>query len=251
MSAQAPRRFTPVSVAGLIVLAGLLVAIPFLTTTTSLRQATQIVVSVLAVLGVNIATGYGGMISLGHGVFVGVGAFATGYYVGDLQLPWLLAIALGAITAGLAGALVGVPALRIRGIHLALVTLGLAIVFRPLSKRFPSITGGVSGRSIDARFDAPGWWPSDGRMASSVYRYVFCVLIVVLVLWATWNLVNSRFGRSIRALRDNHMAAAIYGIDLVAARVTTFAISAGIAGLCGALQVLLVPFVSQDKYPAQ
>ena len=71
MSAQAPRRFTPVSVAGLIVLAGLLVAIPFLTTTTSLRQATQIVVSVLAVLGVNIATGYGGMISLGHGVFVG------------------------------------------------------------------------------------------------------------------------------------------------------------------------------------
>ena len=251
MSAQAPRRFTPVSVAGLIVLAGLLVAIPFLTTTTSLRQATQIVVSVLAVLGVNIATGYGGMISLGHGVFVGVGAFATGYYVGDLQLPWLLAIVLGAITAGLAGALVGVPALRIRGIHLALVTLGLAIVFRPLSKRFPSITGGVSGRSIDAQFDAPGWWPSDGRMASSVYRYVFCVLIVVLVLWATWNLVNSRFGRSMRALRDNHMAAAIYGIDLVAARVTTFAISAGIAGLCGALQVLLVPFVSQDKYPAQ
>ena len=251
MSTQAPRRFTPVSVAGLIVLAGLLVAIPFLTTTTSLRQATQIVVSVLAVLGVNIATGYGGMISLGHGVFVGVGAFATGYYVGDLQLPWLLAIALGAITAGLAGALVGVPALRIRGIHLALVTLGLAIVFRPLSKRFPSITGGVSGRSIDARFDAPGWWPSDGRMASSVYRYVFCVLIVVLVLWATWNLVNSRFGRSMRALRDNHMAAAIYGIDLVAARVTTFAISAGIAGLSGALQVLLVPFVSQDKYPAQ
>ncbi len=251
MSTQAPRRFTPVSVAGLIVLAGLLVAIPFLTTTTSLRQATQIVVSVLAVLGVNIATGYGGMISLGHGVFVGVGAFATGYYVADLNQPWLLPIFLGAITARLAGALVGVPALRIRGIHLALVTLGLAIVFRPLSKRFPSITGGVSGRSIDARFDAPGWWPSDGRMASSVYRYVFCVLIVLLVLWATWNLVNSRFGRSMRALRDNHMAAAIYGIDLVAARVTTFAISAGIAGLCGALQVLLVPFVSQDKYPAQ
>ena len=191
------------------------------------------------------------MISLGHGVFVGVGAFATGYYVDDLSMPWLLAITLGAATAGIAGAFVGIPALRIKGIHLALVTLGLAIVFRPLSKRFPSITGGVSGRSIEARFDAPGWWPGDGRMASSVYRYVFCVLVVLLALWATWNVVNSRFGRSMRALRDNDTAAAVYGIDLVSARVTTFAISAGLAGLCAALQVVLVPFVSQDKFPAQ
>ena len=248
---SAERRVSRMSAFGIAVLCVALAVIPFLTTTTSLRQASQIIVSVLAVLGVNVATGYGGMISLGHGVFVGVGAFATGYYVDDLSMPWLLAITLGAATAGIAGAFVGIPALRIKGIHLALVTLGLAIVFRPLSKRFPSITGGVSGRSIEARFDAPGWWPGDGRMASSGYRYVFCVLIVVLALWATWNVVNSRFGRSMRALRDNDTAAAVYGIDLVSARVTTFAISAGLAGLCGALQVVLVPFVSQDKFPAQ
>ena len=248
---SAERRVSRMSAFGIAVLCVALAVIPFLTTTTSLRQASQIIVSVLAVLGVNVATGYGGMISLGHGVFVGVGAFATGYYVDDLSMPWLLAITLGAATAGIAGAFVGIPALRIKGIHLALVTLGLAIVFRPLSKRFPSITGGVSGRSIEARFDAPGWWPGDGRMASSVYRYVFCVLVVLLALWATWNVVNSRFGRSMRALRDNDTAAAVYGSDLVSARVTTFAISAGLAGLCGALQVVLVPFVSQDKFPAQ
>ena len=248
---SAERRVSRMSAFGIAVLCVALAVIPFLTPTTSLRQASQIIVSVLAVLGVNVATGYGGMISLGHGVFVGVGAFATGYYVDDLSMPWLLAITLGAATAGIAGAFVGIPALRIKGIHLALVTLGLAIVFRPLSKRFPSITGGVSGRSIEARFDAPGWWPGDGRMASSVYRYVFCVLVVLLALWATWNVVNSRFGRSMRALRDNDTAAAVYGIDLVSARVTTFAISAGLAGLCGALQVVLVPFVSQDKFPAQ
>ena len=248
---SAERRVSRMSAFGIAVLCVALAVIPFLTTTTSLRQASQIIVSVLAVLGVNVATGYGGMISLGHGVFVGVGAFATGYYVDDLSMPWLLAITLGAATAGIAGAFVGIPALRIKGIHLALVTLGLAIVFRPLSKRFPSITGGVSGRSIEARFDAPGWWPGDGRMASSVYRYVFCVLVVLLALWATWNVVNSRFGRSMRALTDNDPAAAVYGIDLVSARVTTFAISAGLAGLCGALQVVLVPFVSQDKFPAQ
>ena len=248
---SAERRVSRMSAFGIAVLCVALAVIPFLTPPTSLKQASQIIVSVLAGLGVNVATGYGGMISLGHGVFVGVGAFATGYYVDDLSMPWLLAITLGAATAGIAGAFVGIPALRIKGIHLALVTLGLAIVFRPLSKRFPSITGGVSGRSIEARFDAPGWWPGDGRMASSVYRYVFCVLIVVLALWATWNVVNSIFGRSMRAMRDNDTAAAVYGIALVSARVTTFAISAGLAGLCGALQVVLVPFVSQDKFPAQ
>tara|TARA_Y100001960_G_scaffold225247_1_gene235851 strand:+ start:2467 stop:3477 length:1011 start_codon:yes stop_codon:yes gene_type:complete len=240
-----------ISVAGIVLLSLALAIIPFVATTTGLRQASQIIISVLAVLGVNVAAGYGGMISLGHGVFVGVGAFATGYYLDDLSLPWLLAIALGTLTAALSGALVGLPALRIKGIHLALVTLGMAIVFQPLSKRFPKVTGGVSGQGIEARFDAPNWWPGDSRMTSAVYRYLFCVLVVVLALWVTWNIVNSRFGRSMRALRDNDTAAAIYGVDLVSARVTTFAVSAGLAGLCGALQVLLVPFVSQDKFPAQ
>lgn len=228
-----------------------LAIIPFVTSTTGLRQASQIIISVLAVLGVNVATGYGGMISLGHGVFIGVGSFATGYYVDGLGLPWLLAIALGAATAALSGALVGLPALRIKGIHLALVTLGLAIVFQPLSKRFPKFTGGVSGKGIEAKFVAPSWWPGDTRMATAVYRYLFCIVIVVLALWATWNLVNSRFGRSMRALRDNDTAAAVYGVDLISARLQTFAVSAGLAGLCGALQVVLVPFVSQEKFTPQ
>ena len=228
-----------------------LAIIPFVTSTTGLRQASQIIISVLAVLGVNVATGYGGMISLGHGVFIGVGAFATGYYVDGLGLPWLLAIALGAATAALSGALVGLPALRIKGIHLALVTLGLAIVFQPLSKRFPKFSGGVSGKGIEAKFVAPSWWPSDTRMATAVYRYLFCIAIVALALWATWNLVNSRFGRSMRALRDNDTAAAVYGVDLISARLQTFAVSAGLAGLCGALQVVLVPFVSQEKFTPQ
>ena len=227
-----------------------LAIIPFVTSTTGLRQASQIIISVLAVLGVNVATGYGGMISLGHGVFIGVGAFATGYYVDGLGLPWLLAIPLGAATAALSGALVGLPALRIKGIHLALVTLGLAIVFQPLSKRFPKFTGGVSGTNIK-EFVAPSWWPGDTRMATAVYRYLFCIVIVALAMWATWNLVNSRFGRSMRAVRDNDTAAAVYGVDLISARLQTFAVSAGLAGLCGALQIVLVPFVSQEIYTPQ
>lgn len=236
---------------GAALIAVVLAVIPFVASTTGVRQASQIVIGVLAVLGVNVATGYGGMISLGHGVFIGVGAFATGYYVDGLALPWLLAIALGSATAALAGALVGLPALRIKGIHLALVTLGLAIVFQPLSKRFPRFTGGVSGSGIDAEFVSPSWWPSDTRMATAVYRYLFCIVVVGLALWATWNLVNSRLGRAMRAIRDNDTAAAVYGVDLISARLQTFAVSAGLAGLCGALQVVLVPFVSQEKFTPQ
>ena len=250
MTSIAPQRFSRLGVFGVALALGGLAIIPFVTSTTGLRQASQIIISVLAVLGVNVATGYGGMISLGHGVFIGVGAFATGYYVDGLGLPWLLAIALGAATAGLSGALVGLPALRIKGIHLALVTLGLAIVFQPLSKRFPKFTGGVSGTNIK-EFVAPSWWPGDTRMATAVYRYLFCIVIVGLALWATWNLVNSRFGRSMRAIRDNDTAAAVYGVDLISARLQTFAVSAGLAGLCGALQVVLVPFVSQEKFTPQ
>ena len=251
MTNLAPQRFGRLGIFGIALAMVGLAIIPFVTSTTGLRQASQIIISVLAVLGVNVATGYGGMISLGHGVFIGVGSFATGYYVDGLGLPWLLAIALGAATAALSGALVGLPALRIKGIHLALVTLGLAIVFQPLSKRFPKFTGGVSGKGIEAKFVAPSWWPSDTRMATAVYRYLFCIVIVVLALWATWNLVNSRFGRSMRALRDNDTAAAVYGVDLISARLQTFAVSAGLAGLCGALQVVLVPFVSQEKFTPQ
>ena len=95
------RRLSWISVTGIVLLSVALAIIPFVASTTGLRQASQIIISVLAVLGVNVATGYGGMISLGHGVFVGVGAFATGFYLDDLSLPWLVAIALGAVTAGL------------------------------------------------------------------------------------------------------------------------------------------------------
>jgi branched-chain amino acid transport system permease protein len=235
---------------GLVLLVAWLIWWPMSSNTTELRQHTQVVVTVAAVLGVNIATGYGGMISLGHGVFVGVGSFAAAYYADDMSMPWLVAIVLAMATAGVAGALVGLPALRIKGIHLALVTLGLAIVFQPLAKRFPEYTGGVSGRAVDARFEAPTWF-GDTRYADAVWRYLFCVLAVGIALLLTWNLVNSRPGRAVRALRDNDTAAAVYGVDLVRTRVSTFAVSASLAGLAGALQIVLVPFASQETFTAQ
>ncbi len=225
-----------------------LVAMPLTSSVTELRQNTQIVVMVLAVLGVNIATGYGGMISLGHGVFVAVGAFAAAYAVDDLRLPWVVSIVAGAAFAGVIGALVGLPALRIKGIHLALVTLGLAIVFQPLAKRFPAFSGGVSGRAVGAELVPPSWFGTS-RWAEGLYRYLICLAVVALALWLVHNIIDSRPGRAMRSVRDNDTAAAVHGVNLVASRVSTFALSASLAGLAGALGIVLVPFTSQESYP--
>ena len=242
------RRIGPLSWIGAALLGVWLVVMPLTSSVTELRQNTQIIVMVLAVLGVNIATGYGGMISLGHGVFVAVGAFAAAYTVDDLALPWAISILAGAAFAGLVGALVGLPALRIKGIHLALVTLGLAIVFQPLAKRFPAFSGGVSGRAVGAELVPPSWFGTS-RWAAGFYRYLICLAVVALAIWLTHNIINSRPGRAMRAVRDNDTASAVYGVNLVASRVSTFAVSASLAGLAGALGIVLVPFTSQESYP--
>ena len=242
------RRIGPLGWVGGSLLGIWLVVMPLTSTVTELRQNTQIVVMVLAVLGVNIATGYGGMISLGHGVFVAVGSFAAAYAVDDLQLPWAVSIIAGAVFAGALGALVGLPALRIKGIHLALVTLGLAIVFQPLAKRFPAFSGGVSGRAVGAEMVPPSWFGTS-RWAEGFYRYLICLVVVALAMWLTHSIINSRPGRAMRAVRDYDTAAAVYGVNLVASRVSTFAVSASLAGLAGALNIVLVPFASQESYP--
>ena len=244
------RRIGLLSWIGAVLLGLWLVAMPLTSSVTELRQNTQIVVMVLAVLGVNIATGYGGMISLGHGVFVAVGAFAAAYAVDDLALPWVVSILAGAALAGAVGALVGLPALRIKGIHLALVTLGLAIVFQPLAKRVPTFSGGVSGRAVGAELVPPSWFGTT-RWAEGLYRYLICVAVVGLAMLLTHRIINSRPGRAMRAVRDNDTAAAVYGVNLVASRVNTFAVSASLAGLAGALSIVLVPFTSQESYPFQ
>ncbi len=244
------RRIGPLSWIGAALLGVWLVAMPLTSTVTELRQNTQIIVMVLAVLGVNIATGYGGMISLGHGVFVAVGAFAAAYAVDDLALPWIVSLVAGAAFAGVIGALVGLPALRIKGIHLALVTLGLAIVFQPLAKRVPAFSGGVSGRAVGAEMVPPSWFGTS-RWAEGFYRYLICLAIVGLAIWLTRNIISSRPGRAMRAVRDNDTAAAVYGVNLVASRVSTFAASASLAGLAGALSIVLVPFTSQESFPFQ
>ncbi|MCP3991880.1 MAG: branched-chain amino acid ABC transporter permease [Actinomycetia bacterium] len=228
-----------------IIVVVLLLILPFLVDAIALRRMASIIVLTLAVLGVVVATGYGGLISLGHGAFVGLGAFAMGAYLDLVHLPLVVALVATFVTCWIVGWLFGLPALRVKGIYLALLTLGLGVVFPSLAKRFPKITGGVTGRPIDSTLEAPAWLGDDYTI---VWRYFFCLAVCVLMFWLTGNVLRSRMGRAMQAVRDDETSAATFGIDLVTTKAGAFGLSAALAGTSGALQAVLFPFVSHEQF---
>ena len=231
------------AVSGIVVV--LLIALPFLVDQIALRRTASIIVLTLAVLGVVVATGYAGLISLGHGAFVGVGAFAMAAYLDLANLPHLVALAATFVTCWVIGWLAGLPALRIKGIYLALITLGLGVVFPSLAKRFPKITGGVTGRPVDSTLEAPAWLGSEHTVT---FRYFFCLAVCAVMFWLTRNVLRSRMGRAMQAVRDDETSAATFGIDLVTTKAGAFGLSAALAGTAGALQAVLFPFVSHEQF---
>lgn len=231
----------------LLVAAAGLVVLPLVTDPIQLRRYAGLIVLSLGVLGVVVATGHAGLISLGHGVFVGLGAFSMATFLDDFSLPFLIALPLSFLFTSTVGWLLGLPALRIKGIYLALVTLGMAIVFPALSKQFPNQTGGVSGRAVDAKFDPPAWTGLSADQ-SVLWRYGFCILVCALMFWMTNNVLQGRMGRAMQAVRDDETSAAGFGIHLPRVKAGAFGLSAGLAGVSGALQVILFPFVSHEQF---
>ncbi len=225
-----------------------LIALPLVTDPIQLRRYASLVVLSLGVLGVVVATGHAGLISLGHGIFVGIGAFSMATFVDNYRLPFLIALPMSFLVTAAVGWLLGLPALRIKGIYLALVTLGFGIMFPALAKQFPSYTGGVSGRAVDAEFNPPAWTGLDPDGDAVLWRYGFCVLVCGLMFWMTANVLNGRMGRAMQAVRDDETSAASFGIDLPRVKAGAFSLSAGLAGVGGALQVVLFPFVSHEQF---
>jgi branched-chain amino acid transport system permease protein len=224
-----------------------LVTVPIFTSDLQLRRFSQVVILVLAVLGINLCTGFGGMVSLGHGVFVGVGGFAMANLLDDAGLPVPIALLLAIACSGLFGVLLGLPAIRVRGIYLALVTFGFALVFGPIVRRMGSLTGGPTGRPVDFDTDPPTWTGLDpGR--TQLYNYLLCLAVVFIWLALLHSLIHSRVGRALRAVRDDELAAVTFGIDVTFTKTVAFGISAAMAGTAGALEAFLFPFVSHSNY---
>ena len=233
---------------GWILLALVIVVPPLIVEPLDLNKLSRLVVLVLAVLGVNLLTGYTGLISLGHGVFVGVGAFTMANLI-DQGMSLFIAGFLATAFTGAIGVLLGLPALRVRGLYLALITFGFALAFPPFARRLGSWTGGVTGRTVvNDAFVPPSFLGLDDQV--HVWRYGCCIAVVALWFLIVRNLINSRIGRAMRTIRDDEAAAATFGINVRAVKAGVLAISAAMAGTAGVLQAILNPYVSHGDFDA-
>ena len=215
----------------------------------------------VAAMGLNLLTGYNGQVSIGHGAFFGIGAYTTALLM-DHEYTWLgvtighmsflATLPVAALVTFVVGALVGFPALRVKGLYLALVTLGLAVIFPDLATRFVKGTGGTSLVSLTpAELAAPSWVPSKlvapGPLGQDQWAYYNAFVLALLGLGAVWLIARSRFGRSLIAVRDHEAAAASVGIDLARTKVLAFALSALYAGIAGSISVLVLSFANSGK----
>jgi branched-chain amino acid transport system permease protein len=218
----------------------------------------QMGVYFIALLGLNIVTGYTGQISLGHSAFMAIGGYTTAILVADHGVRDLWTIPLAGLVAGLAGFLVGLPALRLSGLYLALATFGLAVAMPDLLRwdKLESLTKG--GQAIQL-FNSPaltgkGFENVDllGHSVTftrAVDYLTWTVAFVLLVV--AWLLLRGAPGRAFRAVRDSEVAATSSGVNIAAYKTLAFAISAAYAGIAGSLLVIAVAFADPQSFPAK
>jgi branched-chain amino acid transport system permease protein len=221
------------------------VALPFVLSSFRTFQFTMGLIWAVAVLGLNLLTGYSGQISLGHSAFFGAGAYTTAILITDHGWHHLLAIPIAGLVAFIIGFAVGIPALRLQGLYLALMTLAIAVAFPPFARRFEGLTNGVMGKSIrSGDVQAPSWLPF-GR-DEYLYYVVLATLLILLLL--ARNLVKSRVGRALSAMRDNEIPAQTLGIQPARYKTFIFAVSAMYAGIAGGLYGLVIRFASPESF---
>jgi branched-chain amino acid transport system permease protein len=197
----------------------------------------------VAALGLNLLVGYSGQISLGHGAFFAVGAYTAAALLAKTDLPWPLAVPAAAVVTFLLGLAFGVPALRLRGLYLALVTLALAVAVGPVIKRAEPLTGGVSGLAVPQP-PVPSWLAVDADQ----WLYLLCLAVTGVMALLAVNLTRGSLGRTVLAIRDGERAARTFGVDAARVKALLFAWSAAFAGVGGALFAYALGFVAPESF---
>jgi branched-chain amino acid transport system permease protein len=228
---------------GLFCIAAL--GLPFVASGYHLFQFSQVLIYAIALLGLNLLTGYNGQISLGHGAFFAIGGYAGAILATKFGAPYWATIPAAGLICFVAGFLFGLPALRLGGLYLALATFALAVATPQLLnfKGFDAWTGGSQGLQI-AKPHAPFALP----LTPDQWLYFFCLACAALLFWAAANLVRGRIGRAIVAIRDHPIAAETMGINISFYKAMCFGVSALYAGVAGALATIVVGFVSPDSF---
>ena len=233
-----------------IVFLGALLLPAFVVPLLRLGMATDVVTYAVAVLGLNLFVGFTGQISLGHSAFLGIGAYTTVILSGDHHWPLVATVPVAALVAFGAGVIIGVPALRIRGLYLALLTLGVGAAFGPIVKRFDHLTGGTSGKSSRASIVAPTWF-GDSRIANARWSYLTIAAVAALVFAAARNMVDGRIGRALAAIRENDLSAITFGVSVRQYKVAMFGISAAVTAVAGSMFMIQHPYAIDSNYTQQ
>jgi branched-chain amino acid transport system permease protein len=224
---------------------GLAVALvlPFTLSNFRLFQFSQVYIYAIALLGLNILTGFNGQISLGHGAFYAVGAYTTAIMIEQWNVPYGWTIPVAGVICLVAGFLFGIPALRLEGLYLALATFALALAVPQILKYFEHWTGGSQGIVL-SKPKAPWGLP----LNPDQWLYFLTLAILVLLFGLAANLLRGRTGRAIVAIRDNAIAAQAMGVNTALYKSLTFGVSAAYTGVAGALSAVTVAYVAPDSF---
>lgn len=230
-----------ISFIGAVLIAGL---IPHLVSNFVTYQLTLAIAWAVAMLGLNVLTGYNGQFSVGHSAFFAAGAYGAAIMIEHFGWGPYEAIVAAAFFSFVFGFLFGLPALRLEGLYLALATFALAVATPQLLKfdAFEELTGGVQGIFV------PKPEPLIAALSPDQSLYYVALAIMVFLMVVTWCILHSRSGRAMMAIRDNPIAARTMGINLPLIKTTTFGISAMFAGIGGALFTYASEFVSPDAF---
>jgi branched-chain amino acid transport system permease protein len=213
-------------------------------------QISLMIVYAIAVLGLNLLTGFNGQISLGHGAFFAVGAYVAAILIDQANWPFWATLIPVAVVCFVVGYLFGLPALRLEGHYLALATFALAIAVPQILKykHFEGFTNGVQGINL-TKPDSP-WLVNQigGKLSGDQWMYLVVLMTAVVMFWIARNLLDSRSGRAMMAIRDHTMAADTMGIDTARYKATVFGISALYTGIAGALHAIIFEFISPDSF---
>jgi branched-chain amino acid transport system permease protein len=220
-------------------------ALPLAVSDYRVFQFNLVLVYAIALLGLNILTGYNGQISLGHGAFYAIGAYCAAILMDKYGVPYWATLPVAGAVCLVAGFLFGLPALRLEGLYLALATFALGVSLPALLKyhHLERWTGGVQGIVI-AKPEPPFGLPINADQ----WLYYFTLAVAVIMFLLAWNLLRGRVGRALVAIRDNHVAAEAMGVNNAIYKSLAFGVSAMYTGVAGALGAIAIQYVAPDSF---
>jgi len=218
-----------------------LCALPWFITPFALGEMAYVFILCVASLGLMALTGLTGQVSLGHAAFVAIGAYGHAWFLSK-GLPLPVSMLLAALTSAAAGLLVGIPAIRVSGLYLAMVTMAFAIIIEQVIGHWSSVTGGFTGLAVN---DPIVWGLS---LSGPKAFYYFCLAMLTLVLLAMLNLLRSGMGRALMGVRESEAASYALGIPVERVKAGAFALSAGITGLAGSMLAHHLKYLTPDGF---